>query len=386
MENKKKFKFKLPTAYSILILLIVVIAIISQFVPGVLPIKLSDIFMSPVNGMIGVKDVALSDSISNAMQNGGIQESLSVIREAGSPIINVWNTGKLSGAVDVAFFVLIIGGFLGVIDKTGSLDAGVSTIVRKLKGKELYLIPILMFVLSLGGTSYGMAEESLAFYVLITTTMMVAGFDPIVAVSTVMLGAGSGVLGSTVNPFSVGVAVSAGQSAGIEVNQGIIIFIGVALWLSSLAISIFFTMRYAKKIQHKEENSLLSKEELDNAKATFLNNSSENKELNKKRKSVLILFGFTFIIMILGAIPWENFGVTFFAENTGHLFGSPLGAWSFQEFTGWFFLMAIVIGFAYGFKENKLVDAFISGASDMVGVAIIIGISRGVSFVMTNSG
>lgn len=380
-KNKKKFEF--PSAYAVLIALTVIIAITTCLIPQVISAKISDVIMSPITGMVGIKDMSISQSLNDAMTNGTIQDALDTLKESNGQYINVWNEGQLSGAIDVAFFILIIGGFLGVVTKTGSLDAGVSSIVNRLKGRELMLIPILMVLFSLGGTSYGMAEESLAFYALITATMLYAGFDPLVAVATIMLGAGSGVLGSTVNPFATGIASS---SAGVDINQGVVILMGVALWISSLLISIYFVMSYAKKVKADPTKSLLSKVEFDNARNCYANNNEQIIELTTKRKFVLGLFAISFIVMILGVIPWEDFNVTFFATHTGKLTGSPLGSWWFPELTGWFFIMAIIIGIVYGLREREIVDAFVSGASDMVGVAIIIGISRGISFMMTNTG
>ena len=146
----------------------------------------------------------------------------------------------LNEAIDIAIFVLLIGGFLGVTAKTGALDAGIGSVVQKLKGKELILIPVLMFIFSLGGTSFGMAEETIAFAALVTTTMIVAGFDPLVSVATLILGAGSGVLGSTVNPFLVSTSIGASKWSRYTVNQVVVIGTGIALWLSSLLISILF--------------------------------------------------------------------------------------------------------------------------------------------------
>ena len=191
----KKKGFKLPTAYSILLIITVVIAIITQFIPGVKPARFSDVIMAPING--------------------------------------------LKDAIDISLYVLLMGGFLGVVTKTGALDAGIGAVVKKLNGKELLLIPILMFIFSLGGTSYGMSEETLAFYALVTATMMAAGFDSLTAVATIALGAGSGVLGSTVNPFLVSTSIDSLKGVGIATNQAVVIGIGVALWLSSLLISIF---------------------------------------------------------------------------------------------------------------------------------------------------
>lgn len=382
----KKKKFAFPSAYTVLLLLTVIVGLVTQFVPNVIPASLNDVIMAPINGMIGIKDSALQSLISDKMQNEGIPQALEQLKSTDVPYINFWNEGSLAGAIDVAFFILIIGGFLGVVTKTGALDAGVAAIVNRMKGKELLLIPVLMFIFSLGGTSYGMAEEALAFYALITATMMAVGFDPIVGAATILLGAGCGTLGSTVNPFATGVAAASAKAAGVDVNQGVFIVIGALLWIVTLAIAIFFVMSYAKKVKKDPSRTFLSTTELAEAKEAFTNSSGETIELTGRRKLVLVLFGIAFAIMIIGVVPWEDFGFTFFVDYTGFLTGSPLGNWSFPELAGWFAIMAIIIGVVYRLSEKDLVDSFIVGAADMVGVALILGISRGISFIMANSG
>ncbi|HJA40521.1 MAG TPA: YfcC family protein [Firmicutes bacterium] len=381
--DKKKFKF--PTAYTVLLILTVAVGLITQFVPDVIPAKINDVIMAPINGMIGIKDSNTQERILENMQEGKIIQSLDDLKALDHPYIDVWNNGSLAGAIDVAFFILIIGGFLGVVTKTGALDAGVAAIVKRMKGKELLLIPILMIIFSLGGTTYGMAEESLAFYALITATMLAVGFDPLVAVATIMLGAGCGTLGSTVNPFAPGVAAASAKSVGINVNQGIMIGIGLFLWIATLAISIFFVMRYANKVRNKREASILSESEWKDVDEAYSHHQEETLTFTKKRKWVLILFGIAFFIMILGVVPWADFGVHIF-EPTRFLTGSALGEWSFPELAAWFFIMSLIIGIVYRLSEKDLMDSFIIGAADMVGVALILGISRGISFIMSNSG
>ena len=381
----KKKKFKFPSAYTVLLTIMIVIALVTQVVPGVKKAQLADVVMAPVTGMVGIKDNALDEAISTSMSEGGIDAALETINNADIPYVSVWNDGTLKGAIDVALFVLIIGGFLGVITKTGALDAGVGALVKKLKGKELMLIPVLMLIFSLGGTSYGMAEESLAFYALITATMMAAGFDPLVGAATLLLGCGVGVLGSTVNPFAIGAAISAAGAAGVEINQGTTIILGVALWIVPLIISILYVMNYAKKVYTDKGKSILSKHELNEAKEAFDNNSGEILELSGKQKVALGLFAFSFVVMIISVIPWNDFGVTIF-DNTSWFNGASLGTWWFPELTVWFFIMAIVIGLVCRMSEEDIVKSFISGCADMVGVALVVGISRGISFMMANSG
>ena len=140
-----------------------------------------DSLEAPINGLYGIEDPATGN-------------------------VDVFNTGELFGAIDVALFILVIGGFIGITMKTGAIQAGIALLVRRLGGRERWMIPILMTVFAIGGTTFGMAEESLAFYVLIITVMIAAGYDALVGALVILLGAGIGVLGSTVNPFATGIA------------------------------------------------------------------------------------------------------------------------------------------------------------------------------------
>lgn len=348
MERKKKkkgFRFKMPSAFTVLLIIIVVLALVTYLIPSVKNASLPLVLMSPVKGF--------------------------------------------ADALDVCIFVIVIGGFLGVVTKTRALEAGVAKIVEKMKGKEIWMIPVLMILFSLGGTTYGMAEETIAFYALITATMMAAGFDSLVGASVILLGAGVGVLGSTVNPFAVSVAVDAFQSAfpGVVVNQSIVIALGAILWITSLVIAIIFVMRYAKKVQHKKEASILSEKEQRASERAFLKkNEKEPAQLTGRRKAILVLFGISFVIMIISLIPWSSFGITIFEKSTAWFLGVPFGDWYFQELAAWFFLVSIIIGIIDGLKEKEIVDSFVEGASGMISVALIIAVSRGISVLMAETG
>ena len=292
-------------------------------------------------------------------------------------------------AIDICLFVLILGAFLKVVTKTGALETGIKVLIKRLKGKELILIPILMFIFSIGGTTYGMLEETVGFYALLSVAMVAAGMDTLVASAVVLLGAGSGVLGSTINPFAVGAAIDALPSS-IAVDQGIIIALGVILWLSTYLISTTAVMLYARKVISKKGSTFLSLQEQKDMIKTYAPKEDEKKvtpKLTKKQSITLILFLLTFVIMIIGFIPWSSFGVTVFEKSKifSSLVGLPLGEWYFQESTLWFLIMTIVIGIVNRMSEHELVDTFIDGADDMVGVILVIAIARGASVLMTQT-
>ena len=291
-------------------------------------------------------------------------------------------------AIDVCIFVMILGGFLAIMAKTKALETGIKILVKKMHGKEYWLILMLMLIFSVMGTTYGFLEESVGFYVLIAATMFAAGLDPLVGVATILLGAGAGVLGSTINPFATGVAVSAMKDAGIEFNQGTVILIAVVLWLTTLAIAAFFVVRYAKKVQRDKGSTFLSLREQAAAEkkySKYLENKDDNLKLTGKQIASLVLFGLTFVVMIVGFIPWGDFGVTFFDDWTGWLTGASLGNWWFYEAALWFLLMSILISIINRNGEHGFIDTFIDGADDMIGVVLVIAVARGASVLMAET-
>lgn len=367
MTETAKKKRGMPSSFTILLALLAIVAVITVIVSGtsggaVTAARLSDFCTAPILGF--------------------------------------------ADALPVCLFVMILGGFLGMMTETGALDNGIAVLVQKLKGNEIMLIPVLMLIFSLGGTTYGMCEETVPFYALLAATMMAAGFDPMVGAATVLLGAGCGCLGSTVNPFAVGAAVDALTGVDIAVNQSIIIGLGAVLWIVTTAMSIVFVMNYAKKVKADKGSTILSMQELKDAEEAHGKAASEvHKEvkLTGRQKGVLIAFAFTFVVMIVGFIPLAdlNEGVANFFDagavydadgNTvvqgwsALITGLPIGQWYFDEASTWFFLMAILIGIIGGLSEKQIVNTFITGAADMMSVVLVIALARGISVLMANTG
>lgn len=367
MTETAKKKRGMPSSFTILLALLAIVAVVTVIVSGtsggaVTAARLSDFCTAPIKGF--------------------------------------------ADALPVCLFVMILGGFLGMMTETGALDNGIAVLVQKLKGNEIMLIPVLMFIFSLGGTTYGMCEETVPFYALLAATMMAAGFDPMVGAATVLLGAGCGCLGSTVNPFAVGAAVDALTGVGIEVNQSIIIGLGAVLWIVTTAMSIVFVMSYAKKVKADKGSTILSMQELKDAEEAHGKAASEvHKEvkLTGRQKGVLIAFAFTFVVMIVGFIPLAdlNEGVANFFDAgavydadgnavvqgwSALITGLPIGQWYFDEASTWFFLMAVLIGIIGGLSEKQIVNTFITGAADMMSVVLVIALARGISVLMANTG
>ena len=360
-EKKKRISFSL-SAFTIILALIFILAIITHILP-----KATYIGEELVNGS-GVVGATLAQTLLAPIQG-------------------------FADAIDICVFILILGSFLKIVNSTQAIETGIQVLIKKLHGHELVLIPILMILFSIGGTTYGMLEETVGFYALLAAAMVAAGMDTVVSSAIVLLGAGSGVLGSTVNPFAVGVAVDAAKSTlpeGVAINQGTIIGLGTLLWLSTLIISIIFVMLYAKRVIKKKGSTILSLQEQRDMEATYGEDIERAEaKLTGKQKVTLILFALTFVIMIMSFIPWEDFGITVFANakifSLSWLVGVPIGQWYFQEATLWFLIMTIVIALVNRMKEKEIVDKIIDGADDMVGVILIIALARGASVLMSET-
>jgi len=303
-----------------------------------------DSLTAPINGLYGIED-----------QKGNI---------------NYYNSGSLFGAIDVALFILVIGGFLGVTMKTGAIQAGIGRLVRRLRGKERWMIPLLMGVFALGGTTYGMAEESLAFYALVITVMIAAGYDSMTGAAVVLLGCGIGTLGSTINPFATGIASG---FAGVSISQGLI---GrIIILVAGLLIGILFVRRYADRVKKEPSRSVVYDMKAQNEEHFRAGTGEEGEPptMTGTHKVILAVFGLAFALMMYGVIPWADLGI-----------GLPTLWWWFPEMTASFLLFAIVIGLIGRMREGELTETFVAGARDLLGVALIIGIARGITVIMNN--
>jgi uncharacterized ion transporter superfamily protein YfcC len=360
----KRSRFTLPSAYTILFALIVFAAVATWIVPAGTydlnkqgePIPgtyheveanpqriLVDSLEAPINGLYGIEN-----------KKGNI---------------NYYNTGTLFGAIDVALFILVIGGFLGITMKTGAIQAGIAKLVQRLRGRERWMIPILMAVFAIGGTTYGMAEESLAFYALVIAVMIAAGYDALTGAAIVLLGCGIGTLGSTINPFATGIASG---FAGVSISDGLVM--RIVILVLSLLIGIVFVRRYGDRVKADPERSLvydMKEANEEHFKAT--DEQAGTVALSGQHKVILMVFGLAFVVMMYGVIPWEDLGVPL-----------PTLWWWFPEMTASFLLFAIIIGLIGRMREGDLTETFVAGARDLLGVALIIGIARGITVIMTN--
>ena len=377
--EQKKPGFQFPSTFAILFGLTILVAILTWIIPaGVYnlnaegnpepgtyhqvpsnPQGVGDILMAPINGMYGV----LSNPgplLPQDNPNEGVQ--------AGNVSVN--NEGALYGSIGVALFVLVIGAFITMTMKSGAIAAGIGSVTKALQGREVFLIPVLMVLFALGGTTFGMGEETLGFYPIIIVLFLGLGYDTMTAVATIALGAGLGVTASTINPFATGIASDA---AGISISEGLLL--RIIMFIVFVAIGIFFVMRYARRVKNDPSRSIVA-DLREKHHREFLGKQSEQEELPEfttRRKIILVVFGLAFLILIYAVIPWNDLGLPF-----------PTLGWWFGELSALFMLAAIVIGLIAGYRDQELVDTFVQGARDFLTPALIIAVARGVTVIMKN--
>lgn len=262
-------------------------------------------------------------------------------------------------AADIIFLVLFIGGLIGIMNLTGAFDAGIAWLAKALKGREYILIILTFTLIALGGTTFGLAEETLAFYPILIPVFIAAKYDAMVGLACIYLGSAVGTMCSTTNPFST---IIASDAAGINWTTGL--NGRILMLVICVILSIVYILYYANRIKKDPTRSLVydQREQLNDLFGRHP--ETGNLKLNKRLRIILLIFTAAFIIMIIGVSKLD---------------------WWFTEMTAVFLIAAILIGFIAKLSEQKFVEAFTKGAGDLLGVAFIIGIARGV-YILMNDG
>jgi len=310
--------------------------------------RLMDLFLAPINGLYGI-----------------------VSSETGR--IGPYETGDLYGAAGVFMFVLAIGVFITMSMRTGAIDNGVARIATRMRGRGAALVAVLMILFSIGGTTEGMAEETLGFYALLIPLMLALGYDRMVAAATILVGAGIGVLASTVNPFATGVASGA---ADISIGDGI--GFRFLMYVVLVPVGVWYVLRYARKVKADPAKSLVGKLEGDDD--IIAAGLRDVPALNAREKSVLTVVALTFAFMIFAIVPWAQV----INGPDAASYGWQLD-WYFPELAALFLVMSLVVGLIGGLGEKGLTDTVVKGAGDFIGVGLIIVLARGITVIMNNS-
>lgn len=368
-------KIKFPSAQTILLLIAVMVTLLTWIVPAG---KYNQLSYDKDNKTFSIKSGEISKTVAGTTKTlDSLGIKIPIEKFSNGDIwkpINIPNTykevdakpqgffdlvkspikGIIAGA-DIIFLVLFIGGLIGLMNETGAFDAGISWLAKALKGKEYILIILVTALVSVGGTTFGLAEETIAFYPILIPVFLAAKYDAMVALASIYAGSCIGTMCSTTNPFS---AIIASDAAGINWTSGLNTRF-IAYVLGTL-ICIIYILHYAKKVKNDASKSIIfdQKEEIENL---FKNNTESEIKLTSRLRLILFVFLMCFVIMIYGVAKLE---------------------WWFLEMTTVFFVGSLLIGFIAKIKETKFIETFIKGAADLLSVAIIIGIARGITVIM----
>lgn len=374
MSKPRKYNF--PTAHTILFIIAAFVALLTWLVPAGQYDRLS--YHAETNEFTRTsqektENLPASQETLDALQvkipldkfkGGAISKPISIpdtYKRLKAQPQGLWAfiQAPLKGIIqvsDIILLVLIIGGLIAIVNASGAFEAGISWLSIKLEGKEFLLIVIVTTLIALGGTTFGLEEETIAFYPILIPIFLAAKYDALVAIASIYIGSSIGTLASTVNPFST---IIASDAAGINWTTGL--ESRVIMLIVGLLICILYIMRYARRIKKNPEKSLIYEQRVAIEKMFQGPQSGHIPELNWRLRLVLLIFTLCFVVMVYGV--------------------SQLGWW-FMEMTSVFLAGALLIGLVSKIGERKFVEQFVKGAEDLLGVAFIIGIARGVAVLM----
>jgi uncharacterized ion transporter superfamily protein YfcC len=295
------------------------------------------------------KPVSIPGTYQSLPKNG--QGFIKVLQ---APLKGIYDT------IDIILFILVIGGFMSVFHQSGAMVKGLKALTHTMKGKEAWLIIILTFLFSFAGASYGMAEEGLVFYPILVPLFLAAGYDLIIPVAVIFAGTQLGSMASFSNPFS---AIIASNAAGVNWKDGITE--RLLMFAISTAITIWYIVRYANKVKKNPAVSFVYQIDgmVQSPYATIEENPAETIQLDTRSKLLLLLFLSTFLTMIAGVVFFE---------------------WWLLEMTALFLSAAILVAIILKMNEKDFIAEFIKGAGELLSVAFIVGVARGVTIVLNN--
>ena len=337
-KNKNSFenkKFKVPHVYIILMTVVAICAILTYIVPA---------------GQYAMMESASGRSVIDPT-------SYEVIENTPTGLMDFFKSVP-DGMVETAsiiFFIFIVGGAFAVVEATGAIEAGIGKVTLKMKGKERAIIPIVVILFSLGGSVFGMAEETLPFIPIMVTLAIALGFDSLTGVGIVLAGAGAGFAGAFMNPFTVGVAQGIAELPLFS-GMGFRMMVYV-MFVSSV---IIFLYRYAGKVKKDPTISLMY--EFDQTRDDVLE-LSELKKLTVKRKLVLTIVALTIGLLVFGVIKY---------------------GWYIQEIAALFLAMGLIVGVTGGLGLNGFAENLVKGMAGIAGGALVVGFARAILVVLTN--
>ena len=379
-KTQKKKGCQFPTTYTILMLIVLFVFILTIIIP-----KGKYDTLEYIDNQFIIHSYNQKDKVEPATQeilnklnikidilnfkNGLIQKPISIpnsYKKIEGKKTNIFSLflfpiqGLIESA-NISYFIMILGGIMKILDKMNVLNSGISALASVTKGKEFLLICLVFIIISIGGTTFGLNEETLAFYHILMPIFLNNGLDALIGMSPIFLGSVVGDMFSTVNAFSV---VIASYSAGINFID--FLFFRICSLIIGDIICIIYFYIYYKKIKRNEKSSIVyknKKEIMDIFIKKNENNGDEKKnEFNLKLKLSLLLFVSGFPIMIIGILLYN---------------------WWFEHMSALFLVIAIILMFISKLPEDVVIKSFIEGAGEFVGISFVIGLARGINIILT---
>ncbi len=378
MKNKN---YEFPTAYTVLFIILILVTVLTHIIPAGTYSRLSynqtkkEFLIDNQDGVqkyipatqeeldrLKIKIKLEKFTTGVIKKPTAIPETYKKLDKVKSQNIIELISAPISGVVDsidIIVFVLILSGIVGVINKTGTFNIAMKSISHKTNGKEFLLVIFAFIFFSVGGTVFGFWEETIPFYSILIPLFLSNGFDILVPMATILLGSAVGCMFSTVNPFST---IIASNAAGITFSEGLGLRLFALIFFS--VITLIYLFFYIKKVKKNPELSIV-KDIHEESKIKFLKDYNDDSKvvMTFRQKIILLLFLLQFVVMIWGV--------------------STVGWW-FEEIASIFFGVSLIIMLLSGLKEKEAVEGFITGTSEVVGVALIIGLARAINIIMEN--
>jgi uncharacterized ion transporter superfamily protein YfcC len=374
-------RLKFPTALTVLAIVLAVVWLGSFFIPsGVY--ELDEETGSPIPGTYARLPACSDVADGTLCVDKSLLEQFTKLWDAPpSGLYGVENelgfvgadeVGTLYGSAQIFLFVLAIGAFITVTMKTEAIQTGIGRLALRFRNSPALLVAVMMTVFAVGGTTYGMWEETLGFVALMVPLALALKYDRLVAVAIIFLGAGTGVLCSTVNPFATGVASDA---AGISISEGL--GMRIVMWLVLVPVAIGYVLWYGGRVRRDPALSWFN-----TGGEEVSADVNEIPPLTNRQKVVLTIFFAAFLIMIYGFIPWADVWANVFDRE----YALPtFSTFYFPQAAVLFLVAAVVIGMIAGLGEEGTVTTIVAGAADFLGAGLVIVLARATTVIMKNT-
>lgn len=349
-ESAKGIKqFKVPHVYAIIFALMVIFAVLTWIVPS------GSYQRQEVNG----REVTVAGTYEQSEKTYIDEETGDEVdlRQGVFDVLQAPTRG-IQEAIEVVAFILIVGGSFQVITKTGAITSGMGRVVRRFKNKDILIIPIAMVLFALGGTSFGMAEETLPFFAIFMPIMMAMGFDSMTAFMVVFVGARTGYIASTINPFNVLIAQGI---LGIQGNPQL--WLRMIAWVVLTAVAITWVVLYARRVKKNPESSITFEDDIAKKVEFAADESALDAEFTGRQKGVLAVFIAGMCLIIWGLVTQ---------------------GWYMNEISAVFLAMGLLAGVIAGFSQDVIAQEFVAGIADFAFSAIVVGLARGILVIASD--